>query len=65
MLRHTLFVNSMPLAPGTQARESLDLQECFNKALETVAALKTADKMSYYTYSDLRCLRAACYLKEV
>ena len=30
MLHHNLFVNSMPIASGTQARESLEPQNCFN-----------------------------------
>jgi hypothetical protein len=40
MLRHTQFVNSMPMMMETIAGNNLDRQECFNKALETVAALK-------------------------
>ena len=46
MLRHTLFVDSMPLARGTQDSDSMEPQDCFIKALETVAAMKPEDKMS-------------------
>ena len=61
MLRHSLFVNYMPLPPGPQA---INIMECFNKDIETVAALKPADKAKKYTYAELRCLRAQCSLIE-
>ena len=64
MLQHTLFVNSVPLAPGPQSRDILETQEFFNNFMETVAALKPADKASNYTDSDLRRLRSACSLIE-
>ena len=64
MLRHTVFVNSISLALGPLANESLKLQEHFEKALETVAALKPEDKTRKYTDEELRCLRAACSLIE-
>jgi hypothetical protein len=40
----------------------LDPQECFNKALETVAALKPAAEAKTYTIAELQRLRAACSL---
>jgi hypothetical protein len=40
----------------------LDPQECFNKALETVAALKPTTEAKTYTTAKLQWLRAACSL---
>jgi hypothetical protein len=40
----------------------LDPQECFNKALETVAALKPTTENKKYTTAELQRLRAACSL---
>ena len=64
MLRHTRFVNSMPLMPGPHAENNLDPQECFNKALGTMAALNTSSKAKKYSESELRRLREACLLTE-
>ena len=62
MLRHTRFVNSVPMMSVPQVGNSLDPQECFNKSLEAVAALnKTAEKKQY-SDSDLRRLCAECLL---
>ena len=59
-----MFVNFMPLEPGPQSSKSLEPQECFNKALKTVDALKPVDKARKYTDAELRCLRDACFLTE-
>jgi hypothetical protein len=64
MLRHTRFVNSMPLMSETSLGNTLDPQECFNKALETVAALKPTAEAKKYSDSELRRLRAAFSLSE-
>jgi hypothetical protein len=64
MIRHTRFVNSMPMMAGPMAGTTLDPQECFNKALETVAALKPTAETKKYSDSELRRLRAACSLSE-
>ena len=64
MLCHTLFVNSILLAPGPQSSKILDPQESLNKALETVSALNPADKARKYTDTELCCLRAAGSLTE-
>jgi hypothetical protein len=64
MLRHTRFVNSVPMMMGPGGGTSLDPQECFNKALETVAALKPTAEVKRYSDSELRRLRAACSLSE-
>jgi hypothetical protein len=66
MQRHTRFVNAMPetgLAGGLAP--TLDPQECFNKALETVAALRPpsdSGATKKYTAAELQRLRAACSL---
>jgi hypothetical protein len=61
MLRHTHFVNLMPTMAGPMAGNSLDPQECFNKALETVAALKpTADAKKFASEQHARCQRLKC-----
>jgi hypothetical protein len=65
MLYHTRFVNSVPMMMDTTAGNNLDPQECFNKALEKVAALKPAAETQKYSNSELRRLRAACSLGEV
>lgn len=64
MLRHTRFVSSVPLVTGPVAGNNLNPQECFNKALETVAALKPTVETKKYSDSELRRLRAACSLTE-
>ena len=46
ILGHTCFVNSMPMMSGPQVGNILDPQEFCNKALETVASLKTTSKKS-------------------
>jgi hypothetical protein len=40
----------------------LDPQECFNKALETVAALKPTEEAKTYTTAEFQRLQAACSL---
>ena len=62
MLRHTLFVNSMPLAPYPQVSDNLEAQECFNKSLGTVAVLEPSDKAKKYIDAGMRFLRAVCSL---
>jgi hypothetical protein len=64
MRRHTKFVNSMPTVVGPMAGNTLDPQQCFNKALETVAALKPTAEVKKYSDSELRRLRASCSLSE-
>jgi hypothetical protein len=65
MQRHTLYVNDMPaVALGGNPGLTLDPQECFNKALETVAALRPISVTAAtkkYTQAERR-LRAACSL---
>jgi hypothetical protein len=46
----------MPAGPA------LDPQECFNKALETMAALKPSQEAKKYSQAELQRLRAACSL---
>jgi hypothetical protein len=48
MQRHTRFVNAMPEVSRTLSTGGLDPQMCFNKALETVAALKPAPEIKRY-----------------
>jgi hypothetical protein len=48
MLRHTQCVNFMPMMMETTVRNNLDPQEYFNKALETVAALKPVAETKKY-----------------
>jgi hypothetical protein len=66
MQRHTLYVNNMPAtALGDNLGLMLDPQECFNKALETVAALRPISEAAAtkkYTHAELRRLGAACSL---
>jgi hypothetical protein len=66
MQRHTLYVNNMAaVALGGNPGLTLDPQECFNKALETVAALRPISETAAtkkYTPAELRRLRAACSL---
>jgi hypothetical protein len=56
-----------PVPPSNMAQPGavpggLDPQECFNRALETVAALKPVQEMRKYTTAELQRLRAACSL---
>jgi hypothetical protein len=63
MQRHTQYVNAMPMgSQATIAGATLDPQECFNKALETVAALKPTLEAKKYSTAELQRLRAACSL---
>jgi hypothetical protein len=66
MQRHTLYVNNIPaVALGGNPGLTLDPQECFNKALKTVAALRPISEtaaIKTYTPAELRRLRAACSL---
>ena len=54
MLMHTRFVDSVPMMSGPQVGNGLDPHECFNKTLETVAALKPISKKNQYSDSELR-----------
>jgi hypothetical protein len=49
---------------GPVAGNNLDPQECYNKALETVAALKPTVKKKKYSKSKLWRLKVACLLTE-
>jgi hypothetical protein len=63
MQRHTQYVNAMPVGSQTlHTGATLDPQECFNKALETVAALKPTQEAKKYSTAELQRLRAACSL---
>jgi hypothetical protein len=66
MQRRTLYLNDMPaVTTGGNYGLTLDPQECFNKALETVAALRPVTEASTYkkyTPAELQRLRAACSL---
>jgi hypothetical protein len=65
MQKRTLFVNDMPATAMASPGFLLDLQECFNKALETVAALRPVSEAAAtkkYTPAELQRLRAACSL---
>ena len=64
MLRHTMFSDFMPLATFPQPIDSLDPQECFNKSLNKLYALKTPDKAEKDTYAELRHLRDAYSLTD-
>jgi hypothetical protein len=62
--RHLQYVNQMPsgVASAITLGGGLDLQECFNKALETVAALKPVKETKSYMTAELQQIRAACSL---
>jgi hypothetical protein len=66
MQRRTLYINDMPAtAAGGNYGMTLNPQECFNKALETVAALRPVTEPASnkkYTPAELQRLRAACSL---
>jgi hypothetical protein len=67
MERHTQYVNAMPFgeqlaAPATPAAASLDPQMCFDKAMETIAALKPTAELKKYSIAESQRLRAACSL---
>jgi hypothetical protein len=66
MQRRTLYLNAVPATGlGGRAGATLDPQECFNKALETVAALRPpseATATKRYTPAKMERLRAACSL---
>jgi hypothetical protein len=62
--QHSQYVNQVP-AGATQsavALGGLDPQECFNEALETVAALKPVQEGKKYTTAELQRIWAACSL---
>jgi hypothetical protein len=64
MQRRTRYVNAMP-DPRVSFAQTLDPQECFNKALETVAALRPPSDVAStkkYTTAEMQRLRAACSL---
>jgi hypothetical protein len=63
MQRHTRLTNAIPVdLPATGNQAGLDPQQCFNKAMETVASLKTGPENKKYSVSELQRLRAACSL---
>jgi hypothetical protein len=66
MQRRTLYLNAIPATGfGGGPGPTLDPQECFTKALETVAALRPLSKVTAtkrYTPAELERLRAACSL---
>jgi hypothetical protein len=64
MQRHTRLTNALPMEGPIAgvASASLDPQQCFDKAMETVAALKAAPENKKYSVSELQRLRAACSL---
>jgi hypothetical protein len=68
MERHTQYVNAVPfgaLAPVAAVATTggaLDPQMCFDKAMETIAALKPSAETKKYTIAELQRLRAACSL---
>jgi hypothetical protein len=63
MQRHMQYVNAMPGgAMAMPAGPVLDPQECFNKALKMVAALKPSQEAKKYSQAELQRLRAACSL---
>jgi hypothetical protein len=68
MQRQTRYLNAVPatgFSEGGAAMMVLNLQECFNKALETVAALRPpseATATKRYTPVELQQLRSACSL---
>ena len=67
MQRRTLYLNAVPATEfnGGGPGMALNPQECFNKALETVAALRPpseATAAKKYTPAELERLRAACSL---
>jgi hypothetical protein len=58
MQRHTQLTNAIPMEavqPGT-AGAGLDPQQCFDKAMETVAALKASPENKKYSGSELQRL---------
>ena len=55
-------MNYMPMISGLKVVNSMDPQECFNKALETMADLKPTAEKKQYSDSKLRLLRAAYLL---
>jgi hypothetical protein len=61
--RHLQYVNQMP--QGMVQNETpigLNPQECFNKALDAVAALKPIQEAKTYTTAELQQIQAACSL---
>jgi hypothetical protein len=68
MERHTQYVNAVPFGalahpPGAATPPgTLDPQSCFNKAMETIAALKPTAETKKYSVAELQRLRAACSL---
>jgi hypothetical protein len=64
MQRHTHLTNAIPVDGPLAglAGPSLDPQQCFDKAMETVAALKAAPENKKYSVSELQRLRVACSL---
>jgi hypothetical protein len=64
MQRHTRMTNAIPLDPVQPGVSSagLDPQQCFDKAMETVAALKASPENKKYSGSELQRLRAGCSL---
>jgi hypothetical protein len=64
MQRHTRLTNALPIDMPVNIASTggLDPQQCFDKAMETVAALKAGPENKKYSTSELQRLRAACSL---
>ena len=66
MERHTQYVNAVPFGalayPSGAPPGSLDPQTCFDKAMDTIAALKPTAETKKYSVAALQRLRAACSL---
>jgi hypothetical protein len=67
MQRHTQYVNVVPVRAltalaATTASTSLDPQMCFNKAMETIRALKPTAELKKYLTTKSQWLRPACSL---
>ena len=70
MERHTQYVNAVPFGASNQvtvnsSASALDPQMCFDKAMETIAALKPTTELKKYSIAELQRLRAACFLSVV
>jgi hypothetical protein len=64
MQRHTRLINTIPvdIPLGGIQQGGLDPQQCFVKAMETVAALKSGLENKKYSVSELQRLHAVCLL---
>jgi hypothetical protein len=66
MERHTQYVNAVPFGALAQTPMAgsggLDPQMCFDKVMETIAALKPTAETKKYSTAEMQRLRAACSL---